>query len=135
MSVHIPRGDGPIRHVWNPTEYLHASKDPAAASIAMDMIEQWRIATQADFPHDPGSREAIKLEAHLRQLMASFSYARPLADDAAMGNAMLTALAGTAGMIAAQSVREGKLSRVRLKSILLSRIDAIIDHEVGHDRG
>lgn len=130
-AVLVPRGER-ARPVWNPTEYLHMAKDPEGARDTMAAIETWRSVTAAQFPKDAGSREAIKLEAHIRQLLASFGNAKPLETDDAMGNAMLTALAGTIGMVAAQSVKRGKLSRVRLKSIILERIDAIIDAEAGH---
>jgi hypothetical protein len=127
--VKLPRKGDSARPVWNPTEYLHMAKDPDGAAQTMAAIETWRAVTAAQFPADPGSREAIKLEAHIRQLLASFGNAKPLPSDDAMGNAMLTALAGSIGMVAAQSVKRGKLTRIKLKSIILERIDAIIDME------
>ncbi len=123
--IPFPNGEH-APHVWNPTHYLRVSQDPAATVRNMDAIERWRLQTRAQFHHDPGSQAAIDLEAHVRQLVTSFLLARPLPDDMSLGNAALTALAGTLGAVAAQSVHRGSLSRDRLIAIIVDRIDAII---------
>lgn len=115
----IPKG------VWNPTEYLHRSKDPGQSRRHMVAIEEWKERTLEENPHHIPTRETIKLEAHFRHQVMAFMGSQALSPKDT-GNALVTALANTIGLVMYDAVANGQ-PREAVTLTIMQRINAVFD--------
>ena len=120
------------RGQWNPTEYLHRSKDPGQSRQHMRAIEEWKERTLEENPHHIPTRETIKLEAHFRHQVMAFMGAQALSPKDT-GNALVTALANTLGLVMFDAVASGA-TREAITLTIMQRINAVFD-DIGEQVG
>lgn len=113
---------------WNPIEYYKRARDPGAARQAMKAIEQDTALAMLEIGLTKDEQQAVRLEGHLRQVLASFTLAG-IVPPTAQGNACVTALVGALGRCLADAVKsEGDI--VRILATIEGRIAGIMEHEL-----
>lgn len=112
--------------VWDVTEYLDRTHSPEDLGAALAGIAESRDAVLPQCA-DAAAAEMIGLEAHLRSMVTAFSMAVELTPKQT-GDAILTALGNTLGVVVASSNLSPRDRRASIQ-IAVSRALEIIEAE------